>query len=316
MEFYTFRAMNSAIVMAADGRTDEVRFGFQTARDFIETCEKRFSRFLDTSELSQLNRSHGQWFLASPDLFELIKLSRQFYERTSGLFDPTILTDLKRVGYDRSMDELRQLNLISNNDGRAKPGERLRERFYFGMVQMDDELSSIWLPEGLEIDLGGIAKGWIAEKAALLLARFSTACTVSAGGDMVLVGTPDELDYWEIELEDPRNPAQALTMLKLGPGAVATSSIVKRSWRQGEKLRHHLIDPRTGDPAETDWLCVTAIADRAVAAEVFAKALLIAGSGQAMELFSRNQEISFIAVDRDGKLWGSQNSLEFFNDPQ
>jgi len=316
MEFYTFRAMNSAIVMAADGRTDEVRFGFQTARDFIETCEKRFSRFLDTSELSQLNRSHGQWFLASPDLFELIKLSRQFYERTSGLFDPTILTDLKRVGYDRSMDELRQLNLISNNDGRAKPGERLRERFYFGMVQMDDELSSIWLPEGLEIDLGGIAKGWIAEKAALLLARFSTACTVSAGGDMVLVGTPDELDYWEIELEDPRNPAQALTMLKIGPGAVATSSIVKRSWRQGEKLRHHLIDPRTGDPAETDWLCVTAIADRAVAAEVFAKALLIAGSGQAMELFSRNQEISFIAVDRDGKLWGSQNSLEFFNDPQ
>ena len=316
MEFYTFRAMNSAIVMAADGRTDEVRFGFQTARDFIETCEKRFSRFLDTSELSQLNRSHGQWFLASPDLFELIKLSRQFYERTSGLFDPTILTDLKRVGYDRSMDELRQLNLISNNDGRAKPGERLRERFYFGMVQMDDELSSIWLPEGLEIDLSGIAKGWIAEKAALLLARFSTACTVSAGGDMVLVGTPDELDYWEIELEDPRNPAQALTMLKLGPGAVATSSIIKRSWRQGEKLRHHLIDPRTGDPAETDWLCVTAIADRAVAAEVFAKALLIAGSGQAMELFSRNQEISFIAVDRDGKLWGSQNSLEFFNDPQ
>jgi len=316
MEFYTFRAMNSAIVMAADGRTDEVRFGFQTARDFIETCEKRFSRFLDTSELSQLNRSHGQWFLASPDLFELIKLSRQFYERTSGLFDPTILTDLKRVGYDRSMDELRQLNLISNNDGRAKPGERLRERFYFGMVQMDDELSSIWLPEGLEIDLGGIAKGWIAEKAALLLARFSTACTVSAGGDMVLVGTPDELDYWEIELEDPRNPAHALTMLKLGPGAVATSSIIKRSWRQGEKLRHHLIDPRTGDPAETDWLCVTAIADRAVAAEVFAKALLIAGSGQAMELFSRNQEISFIAVDRDGKLWGSQNSLEFFNDPQ
>ena len=316
MEFYIFRAMNSAIVMAADGRTDEVRFGFQTARDFIETCEKRFSRFLDTSELSQLNRSQGQWFLASPDLFELLKLSRQFYERTSGLFDPTILTDLKRVGYDRSMDELRQLNLISNNDGRAKPGERLRERFYFGMVQMDDELSSIWLPEGLEIDLGGIAKGWIAEKAALLLARFSTACTVSAGGDMVLVGTPDELDYWEIELEDPRNPAQALTMLKLGPGAVATSSIVKRSWRQGEKLRHHLIDPRTGDPAETDWLCVTAIADRAVAAEVFAKALLIAGSGQAMELFSRNQEISFIAVDRDGKLWGSQNSLEFFNDPQ
>jgi thiamine biosynthesis lipoprotein len=316
MEFYTFRAMNSAIVMAADGRTDEVRFGFQTARNFIETCEKRFSRFLDTSELSHLNRSQGQWFLASTDLFELIKLSRQFYERTSGLFDPTILTDLKRVGYDRSMDELRKLNLISNTDGQAEPGERLRERFYFGMVQMDDELSSIWLPEGLEIDLGGIAKGWIAEKAALQLARFSTACTVSAGGDMVLVGTPDELDYWEIELEDPRNPAQALTMLNLGPGAVATSSIVKRSWRQGEKLRHHLIDPRTGDPAETDWLSVTVIADRAVAAEVFAKALLIAGSRQAMELFSRNQEISFIAVDRDGKLWGSQNSMEFFNDPQ
>ena len=316
MEIYTFRAMNSDIVLAADGLPDDVQVGFQTARSFIEDCEKRFSRFLSSSELSLLNRSPGRWFLASPDLFELVKLSRLYYERTGGLFDPTILTDLKRVGYDRSIDELRQTQPDSGNPSLVEPAGRLIDRPYFGMVQVDEELSTIWLPEGMEIDLGGIAKGWIAEKAAEGLSHTTSACAVSAGGDMALVGVPDDLDYWEIELEDPRNPTQALTMLKVGPGAIATSSVVKRSWRQGEKQRHHLIDPRTGEPAQTDWLSVTVIAARAAAAEVFAKALLIAGSGQAMELFSRNQEISFIAIDQDGKLWGSQNSMEYFNDPQ
>jgi thiamine biosynthesis lipoprotein len=166
------------------------------------------------------------------------------------------------------------------------------------------------LPPGMEIDLGGIAKGWIAERAARLLARDAQACAVSAGGDMVLIGLPDGLDHWEIELEDPRDPEQTLTVLQVGPGAVATSSVVKRSWRQGEKMRHHLIDPRTGEPAVTEWLSVTVIAQHATDAEVFAKVLLIGGAELAQEIISKRADLSFIAVDSQGQLWGSPNRLE------
>lgn len=74
---------------------------------------------------------------------------------------------------------------------------------------------------------------------------------------MFLVGYPQGMDYWEVGLEDPRDPQVDITTLLLQEGAVATSSVAKRTWKQGNISRHHLIDPRTGEPADTLWLSVT-----------------------------------------------------------
>ena len=105
MEYYEFRAMNSVILMGAEGQGTAA--GFEAARSFIEAAEERFSRFRETSELSYLNRSAGQWTSVSPDLFEVLDLSLTYYRATGGLFAPSILPDLQRAGYTRSMDELR-----------------------------------------------------------------------------------------------------------------------------------------------------------------------------------------------------------------
>ncbi|MDE3091462.1 MAG: FAD:protein FMN transferase, partial [Chloroflexota bacterium] len=172
---------------------------------------------------------------------------------------------------------------------------------------------AILLPRGMRIDLGGIAKGWIAERAAQLLDPFSTACAVNAGGDLFAIGTPPGEDAWQVALEDPRDPNRTLAILRVGPGAVATSSITRRRWMQGDRARHHLIDPRGGVPAETDWLSVTVVAPRAAVAEVFAKALLIAGSRDAERIAARRDDIAFIAVDGDGRLWGSSKSKELID---
>jgi thiamine biosynthesis lipoprotein len=180
----------------------------------------------------------------------------------------------------------------------------------FEKIKLDEGSGRIWMPEGMQIDLGGIAKGWTAGRAAQILKEGTTACGVSAGGDMVLIGLPEGQDQWEVALEDPRDPDLTLALLHVGPGAVATSSVVKRSWRQGEKQRHHLIDPRSGEPAVSDWLSVTVIAPTGTDAEVYAKVLLIAGSRLAQKIVSGNPKLSFIAVDRQGKLWGSQKSME------
>ena len=88
---------------------------------------------------------------------------------------------------------------------------------------------------------------------------------------------------------------------------------MKRKWMQGDTSRHHLIDPRTGEPAESDWLSVTAIAPHADMAEVFAKAFLIAGSRGAEEVAQNAPEVSYLAVDHDGKIWGTLESLELIN---
>jgi thiamine biosynthesis lipoprotein len=181
----------------------------------------------------------------------------------------------------------------------------------FSEMDLDENRGMILLPPGMSLDLGGIAKGWIAEQAALILSDFSSACAVNAGGDMFLVGLPEGETQWPVAIEDPLQPEHDLTTIQVDPGAVATSAVTKRVWKQGEKQRHHLIDPRTGEPALTEWLSVTVVAPHAYEAEVFAKALLIGGPQESEELSRRGgSQFTYLAVDRDLKIWGLQNKLE------
>ena len=308
METFRFRAMNTDILLAAQGTPARIAEGFEEAQQFIQASESRFTRFSEESELSELNRSAGNPFQASPDLFAVIALAQRFFNQTRGLFDPSILPDLRRVGYDRSMDLLRQQGSVTPLFESLLAGERPS----FSEMELDERRGMILLPPGMALDLGGIAKGWIAEQAALLLSEFSSACAVNAGGDMFLVGLPDGEEQWPVAIEDPLQPEMDLTTIKVDPGAVATSAVTKRVWKQGEKQRHHLIDPRTGEPAVTDWLSVTVIASHAYEAEVFAKALLIGGPRESEEI-ARNcgTRFSYLAVDRDRKIWGTQKSLEY-----
>jgi thiamine biosynthesis lipoprotein len=318
MKYCEFRAMNTTIQLAADADSAQVETGFQAARDFIDASERRFTRFSDDSELSGLNRAAGIWFRASPELIELVSMAHRFHNQTRGLFDPAILTDLRRLGYDKSMDEIRISGQISGrisgvNPGYESPREGFlddRERPVFQHVKIDPAKGQIWMPPDMQLDLGGIAKGWIAEKAAAILSKYSCTCAVNAGGDMFLVGLPAGQEVWEIGLEDPLHPEQDLAILKIKPGALATSSITKRTWVQNNLVRHHLIDPRTGRPAETEWLSMTVIAPHAATAEVYAKALLIAGKQDIQSIANNRAEIIFIGVDQEGKLWGPPTSKE------
>ena len=307
MEYMDFSAMNTQVVLAGEGETARVTEGFAAARAVIEKREAQFSRFQETSELSAMNRSVGRWFNTSPEMFALVQQAYVLHCETQGLFDPAILPCLETAGYDASMDVVR-----------ARPsGARTLHRTAlpadFRGLGFHETRCAVWLPAGMRVDLGGIAKGWIAEEAAHVLAEYCDACAVSAGGDMFAIGLPDGEMAWEIELEDPRNAAQTIAVLRLPRGALATSSITKRRWKQDAQERHHLIDPRTGLPAVTDWLSVSVIAPHAAIAEVFAKALLIAGSREAMQVASARDDIEFVAVDQDGKLWGSNKAGEFLH---
>jgi thiamine biosynthesis lipoprotein len=245
-------------------------------------------------------------FKASPDLFSVVALAQRFFHQTRGLFDPSILPDLRRVGYDRSMDLIRQQGAVPLLES-LLAGEHPS----FSEMDLDERRGMILLPPGMALDLGGIAKGWIAEQAAILLSKFSSACAVNAGGDMFLVGLPEGKEQWPVAIEDPLQPEINLTTIQVDPGAVATSTVTKRVWKQGEKQRHHLIDPRTGEPALTDWLSVTVIAPHAYEAEVFAKALLIGGPQESEEVAREcGNQFSYLAVDHDRKIWGTQKNME------
>jgi thiamine biosynthesis lipoprotein len=299
-----FRAMNTSVMLAAEG--EGAIEGMYVTKLFIDECEQRFSRFLPASELSELNRSAGDWLQISDDLRDILQRSLKFYEETKGIFDPSILSDLKKAGYDRSMDEIRAHEVIA-----APNGSKLAPRPAFSEISFNLADNSARLPRGMEIDLGGIAKGWIVEKAAHLLHEYVEVGGVSAGGDILFIGQPLDGMDWDVYLEDPRSPTQMLAQLHIPCGAVATSSVMKRTWVQGDKVRHHLIDPRTGEPAKTDWLSVTVIAPDIMTAEIYAKVLLIAGEQGVPDLLKTKPEVTFIAVDPYGNLLGSPNYKDY-----
>ena len=306
MEWIDFRAMNTDVLVAAQGSL--AKDGMQAARGAIEAGERRFSRFQQESELSQLNCSAGQWFNASPQMMDVLQKVRKFFNVTNELFDPAVLPDLIRAGYDRSMDEIRGENsIVPSIASIRKPKADFRE------MELDLNSSRVRLPKDMQLDFGGIAKGWIVDQAVTLLSRYSDACAVNAGGDMRFVGHSPIGLGWPVELEDPRDPSQSIARLIVTNGAVATSSVTKRTWKQGEVNRHHLIDPRTGEPAQSDWLCATVIADDTVTAEVYAKALLIGGPAEVEKLTAHNN-IVYLVVDREGALHGSPNSQEYFHE--
>lgn len=303
-----FRAMNSEIVLAAEGESPQIENSFIAVKKFIETSEKRFTRFSEQSELSHLNRSAGVWFHASTELFEIVKTAQFYFHKTDGLFDPSILLHLQNAGYVHSMDEIRRFGSAPEPASHVPASVST-----FASVELNGTNTSIRLPADLQIDLGGIAKGWIAERAARLLSQYASACAVSAGGDMFLIGCPEGEDCWEVGLEDPRDPQVDITTLLLQEGAVATSSVAKRTWKQGNTPRHHLINPRTGQPADTSWLSVTVLAPQAAAAETFAKAFLIANEEEARSLGEQNPELTVLAVDRHGNLISLIEPMESLN---
>lgn len=303
MQYDEFRAMNTLIQVAAEGSRQDLEPGFQRVREFIAASEQRFSRFRPESELCRLNRSAGRWFDASQDLFDLLRKALELYRQTEGLFDPSILNALQQAGYDRSMDIIRLTgSKPASGPAPAVPG--------LHGVRLDTLRQAIYLPPEVQIDLGGIAKGWIADRAVTILSDYTAAGAVGAGGDMAFYGRPSGEQFWEVSLEDPQDAQHTLAVLTVSTGGLATSSVTRRRWTQSGQERHHIIDPRSAAPAEVEWLSVSVGAKDAAVAEALAKALLIAGSPAAFSLAGGFPEVWFVAITPDGALCGTQEGME------
>ena len=246
---------------AEDG--EQAQSALRAVEEEFERLEAMLSRFRPDSELSRLNRD-GQ-ILAPPDLERVVGLALEAREQTAGRFDPTVYDALAHAGYDRSFEQV-----APEAAAEAAAGEdSLEGASCGGRVTIDPETGRIEIEPGFRIDLGGIGKGYAVDRAIEILA-VQGPCLVNAGGDLAVRGDRP----WPIGVED--GPTLELTR-----GAIATSGRDRRHWRRGSEERHHLIDPATGRPAETDLIRVTVVAPSAVEADVLAKTLFLSGEREA-----------------------------------
>jgi thiamine biosynthesis lipoprotein len=246
--------------------------------------------------LSQLNRTQAEAVQVSPDLAELVALAIAAARNSGGVFDPTVIDALEAAGYDRSIDLIRK-------EGSHAPRPVAPQPDRWKRVLVDTAHSTVRLPDGVRLDLGGIGKGWAVDQAATMLQPHG-AGMVNAGGDIRAWGDQPGLqpgDGWLVALDHPEEPGTDLAWLRVRNGAVATSSITARRWAGG----HHLINPRTARPADTDLLSVTALAPTAVQAEVAAKVALILGREAGLAWLVDQPGVEAVVVDELNTMFGT-----------
>lgn len=288
-----FRAMGSDCVVRVVVANDRAEPILDCVEARMHELEKRWSRFLVDSELSQLNDHSGAPVFVSRETFELVSLAIDAWRATGGLFDPTMLDALRNAGYDKSFDALAVQEPAVVDDSLTVFGG-------LDGVDLDARSFLVQTPPGMHLDLGGIGKGHAAD---LLFAQViedgvSGAC-LDFGGDIRVGGVPAEGEGWVVVVDDPFNPGQDLVSLALSEGSVTTSSRLRRKWSTTKGEAHHLLDPATAEPSESSIAAVTVLAARAAWGEAHAKAALLAGPIAGLRLIE-DAGLSALLIADDG----------------
>jgi thiamine biosynthesis lipoprotein len=283
LEFRAVGTTCSAVVTDGGG----AQRALEAARAEVESCESALSRFRTDSDLSRLNAADGRWVVVDERLREALALALRAREATNGRFDPTVLPALTAAGYDRSFEQLEE------REPRAAAG-------WSAGARIDVDGDRIRLERGAAVDLGGIGKGYAAERAVAANREAWPAAQgagVDLGGDLALWGVPEPGTPWRVRVADPRG-GSAGTIVVHG-GGFATSGRDVRRFGPRRSL-HHLIDPATGAPAEPGPLAVTVVAARAAEAEAHSTALAISTLSAAREHVAATPGIAALWIPEHG----------------
>lgn len=274
-----FEAMGTQILLragaplAAGEPSGEV--ALEDARSWIHDFDRRLSRFRPDSELCRLNADERSEVPASALLRTFAKAALWATNRSGGMVDSTLLDAVEQAGYTGSIAP-------------TSPMERgTCARSYAGVgmtggssgFSVDDRRCTISRPPGLRLDSGGVGKGLCADAVAHRLRGYRDV-VVDCGGDIRIANAAAVA----VEIEHPLGDAPL--SFALGDGAVATSGITRRAWLHDGRPSHHLIDPRTGQPAFTRVIQATAVAPTTLEAETLAKTALLAGPAGARVVLS------------------------------
>ncbi|WP_432476276.1 FAD:protein FMN transferase [Nocardioides sp. GXQ0305] len=245
-----------------------VRLAETVVADVDATC----SRFRADSDLSRVNASAGRWVEVDPLLVAAVEVACRAAEATDGLVSPLLGRTLVELGYDRDLRRLTPpLATVLPGDGTAAPApapDAWRD------IRAGQE--ALRLPAGTALDLGSTGKAWAADLiAAAIEDEVGAPALVSVGGD-VRIAAPDGHPWRVAVSETPGGPVEQ--EVALDHGGLATSSTRVRRWTHRGVVRHHLVDPRTGRPADPVWQTVTAAGPSCVAANTSSTAAVVLGA--------------------------------------
>ncbi|MBR6028809.1 MAG: FAD:protein FMN transferase [Clostridia bacterium] len=299
--------LTGAALAAGSERTSNVGFYFDTVvtftlygaepglmDDLMATCaryEALLSKTVTGSDVDRINRAEGQIVTVDPETWEILRSAKEYSALTGGAFSVTIapvtaLWDFTG-GTERmpTEDELAAaLPLV--DDSLLELGDRYTVR----------------LPAGMQVDLGGIAKGYIADQAAALARDRCTAAVLNFGGNVYTVGRKPDGSLFRVGVTDPKQAAgSSICVLSVGDATVVTSGIYERCFEKDGVSYHHILDPQTGYSAMTDLASATIVCGSSMQADAFATACIVLGQEAALDLLS-NCGLDGLLIDRDNQI--------------
>lgn len=272
---YVFYAFNTVITLQAFGEPGACEAAFGKARRACRAFERRFSRTLPHSDIARLNGAKGAPVPIARDTAELVRAALRYCEESEGLFDVTVGAVVRLWDFHQGVipDQSRIDEALAHVDWRSV---RVWEE-----PSRNADSPQAWAqladPEAA-VDLGGIAKGWIADELTAIIAGCGVASfIVNLGGNVVAYGRKPGGAPWRIGLQDPRKPGGIVGAVDVCCASAVTSGVYERCFERDGTRYHHILDPATGRPAETDAAGVTVIARRSIDAEGYSTTLLAMG---------------------------------------
>ena len=285
------------IVMGTYAQAEIHAFDARSAEKMMKKIQSAFQRvdaemsiWKQDSMLNRINREAGEEavVVGSADLYRCIRLACEFARNSEGVFDPTVGRLMRAYGFrpvrPRVPDET-ELREAMDHTGWDK-------------IQVFPESRSVrFLDDRLELDLGGIAKGYAVDVAARNFALPGIhSGLIDLGGTVYAWGVPEEGAEWEIGIRDPWLPDGVMGTVLLKNRAVATSAIYEHAFTVDGVTYGHIMDPRTGRPADTDVIAASVISDSAAEADALSTAFFVAGSQGSATMLQRARRIEAILL--------------------
>ncbi len=277
----------------------EAQEAIDSSMEEMRRVEQKMSSFFPGSEVFRINKealleekkgplSAEQWIPVSNELFSLLKESVHLSQLTRGTFDITIYPLWKIWKFKGENPEV---------PGKGEIERVLKFVNYGGMILKDGKIS--FAKKGMGIDLGGIAKGYAVDAAVKILKKKNIkSAMVNAGGDMYVLGRKQGR-LWRIGIRHPRREGEILGTIEVEDEAIVTSGDYERFFFSGGKRYHHIINPKTGYPAD-ECQSVTIVAKEATFADGLATGIFVLGPKKGMALIENLEGVEGVIVNKEG----------------
>ena len=261
----------------------------------IQTMEDRYSRYVPDSEISKINNNPVTAVNVSEDTLELIEQSLFFSTISDGLFDISIGPLVDIWGINQENPKVPSQAEIDS----------AKEKIDFRKISLNKENRTVSVADGMSIDTGGIAKGFITDRLmSILREKNIDSALLNLGGNLYLHGTKPDGSLWNVGIRNPYGlQGDYIGIVSVKDISIVTSGIYERYFEEDGKRYHHILNPKTGYPEDNELASVSIFSSSSVLCDGLSTTCFLLGLSDGMELIESLDDVEAIMVTRDKKVY-------------